>query len=77
MSGPGNDHFRVSVSDLKKRRAFSLKGFLARDVVTYLDIYFFTASLSNKIDFFLIELTDIYIVSTTMCNNPLSKTEKN
>ena len=49
---------------MQQRGTFSLKGFLSRDVVAYLNINFFTASLRNKVDFFLIELADINIVST-------------
>ena len=30
MFGSGNNHFRISISDLKQRRAFSLKCFLTQ-----------------------------------------------
>ena len=64
MSGSGNNHFRISISDLKQRRAFSLKCFLPGNVVADLNINLLAASLSNKVDFLLIELADINIVST-------------
>ena len=64
MFGSGNNHFRISISNLKERRAFSLKCFLPGNVVADLNIKLLAASLSNKVDFFLIELADIDIVST-------------
>ena len=64
MFGSGNNHFRISISDLKQRRAFSLKCFLPGNVVADLNINLLAASLSNKVDFLLIELADIDIVST-------------
>ena len=64
MFGSGNDHFRISISNLKQRRAFSLKCFLTGNVVAYLNINLLAASLSNKVDFLLIEFADINIVST-------------
>ena len=64
MFGSGNNHFRISVSNLKQRRAFSLKCFLPGNVVADLNINLLAASLSNKVDFLLIELADIDIVST-------------
>ena len=64
MFSSGNNHFRISISDLKQRRAFSLKCFLPGNIVAYLNINLFAASLSNKVDLLLIELADIDIVST-------------
>ena len=64
MFGSGNNHFRISISNLKQRRAFSLKCFLPGNVVADLNINLLAASLSNKVDFLLIELADINIVST-------------
>src|SRR5699024_2674391 len=64
MFGSGNNHFRISVSNLKQRRAFSLKCFLPGNVVADLNINLFATSLSNKVDFLLIELADIDIIST-------------
>mgnify|MGYP007085015822 CR=1 FL=1 len=64
MFGSGNNHFRISISDLKQRRAFSLKCFLPGNVVADLNIKLLAASLSNKVDFLLIELADIDIIST-------------
>ena len=64
MFGSGNNHFRISISDLKERRAFSLKCLLPGNVVADLNIKLLAASLSNKVDFLLIELADIDIVST-------------
>lgn len=64
MSGSGNDHFGVSISNLKQWRTFSFKCFLPGNVVAYLNIDLLAASLNNKIDFLLIELADINIVST-------------
>ena len=64
MFGSGNNHFRISISDLKQRRAFSLKCFLPGNVVADLNINLLAASLSNKVDLLLIELADIDIVST-------------
>ena len=64
MFGSSNNHFRISISDLKQRRAFSLKCFLPGNVVTDLNINLLAASLGNKVDFLLIELADINIVST-------------
>ena len=64
MFGSGNNHFRISISNLKERRAFSLKCFLPGNVVADLNIKLLAASLSNKVDFLLIELADIDIVST-------------
>ena len=63
MFGSGNNHFRISISDLKQRRAFSLKCFLPGNV-TDLNINLLAASLSNKVDFLLIEFADIDIIST-------------
>lgn len=54
MPGSGNEHFGVCISNLKQRRTFSLKGFLSRDVITHLNVYFLASSLSNKVNFFLI-----------------------
>ena len=62
MFGSGNNHFRISVSNLKQRRAFSLKCFLPGNVVADLNINLFATSLSNKVDFLLIELADINII---------------
>ena len=59
MFGPGNNHFRISISDLKQRRAFSLKCFLPGNVVADLNVNLLAASLSYKVDFFLIELVII------------------
>ena len=64
MFGSGNNHFRISISNLKQRRAFSLKCFLPGNVVADLNINLLAASLSNKVDLLLIELADIDIVST-------------
>ena len=64
MFGSGNNHFRISISNLKQRRVFSLKCFLSGNVVADLNINLLAASLSNKVDFLLIELADINIVST-------------
>ena len=60
MFGSGNHHFRISISNLKQRRAFSLKCFLSGNVVADLNIKLLTASLSNKVDFLLIELCLLY-----------------
>src|SRR5699024_7889682 len=65
MFGSGNNHFRICVSNLKQRRAFSLKCFLPGDVVADMYINLFATSLSNKVDFLLIDLADIDIISTT------------
>ena len=64
MFRSGNNHFRISISDLKQRRTFSLKCFLPGNVVADLNINLLAASLRNKVDFLLIELADINIVST-------------
>ena len=64
MFGSGNNHFRISISNLKQRRVFSLKCLLPGNVVADLNINLLTASLGNKVDFLLIELADINIVST-------------
>ena len=64
MFGSGNNNFRISISNLKQRRVFSLKCFLPGNVVADLNINLLAASLSNKVDFLLIELADIDIVST-------------
>ena len=64
MFGSGNNHFRISISNLKQRRVFSLKCFLPGNVVADLNINLLAASLSNKVDFLLRELADINIVST-------------
>lgn len=45
-------------------RLLSLKCFLPGNVVADLNINLLAASLSNKVDFLLIELADINIVST-------------
>jgi len=63
MFGSGNHHFRISISNLKQRRAFSLKCFLPGNVVADLNIKLLAASLRNKVDFFLVELADINIIS--------------
>ena len=65
MLGSGNNHFRISISDLKQRRTFSFKCFLPGNVVAYLNINLLTALLSNKVDFFFIEFTNIDIISTS------------
>ena len=62
MFGSGNNHFRISISNLKERRAFSLKCFLTGNVVADLNIKLLATSLSNKVDFLLIKLVDINIV---------------
>ena len=64
MPGSGNDHFGVSISDLKQRRTFPFKGFLSGDIIADLDIDFLAASLRYKVDFFLIQLSDIDIIAT-------------
>ena len=64
MFGSGNNHFRISISNLKQRRTFSLKCLLPGNVVADLKIKLLATSLSNKVDFLLIELADINIVST-------------
>ena len=64
MFRSGNNHFRISISNLKQGRAFSLKCLLPGNVVPDLNIKLLTAFLSNKVDFLLIELADINIVST-------------
>ena len=64
MFGSGNNHFRISISNLKQRSVFSLKCFLPGNVVADLNINLLAASLSNKVDFLLIELADINIIST-------------
>ena len=62
MFGSGNNHFRISISNLKPRKAFSLKCLLPGNVVADLNIKLLIASLSNKVDFLLIELADINII---------------
>ena len=62
MFGSSNNHFRISISNLKPRKAFSLKCFLPGNVVADLNIKLLVASLSNKVDFLLIELADINII---------------
>ena len=64
MFGSSNNHIRISISNLKPRKAFSLKCFLPGNVVADLNIKLLVASLSNKVDFLLIELADINIIST-------------
>ena len=64
MFGSGNNNFRISISNLKQRRVFSLKCLLPGNVVADLNINLLAASLGNKVDFLLIELADINIVST-------------
>ena len=64
MFGSGNNHFRISISNLKPGRAFSLKCFLPGNVVADRNIKLLATSLSNKVDFLLIELADINIIST-------------
>ena len=51
MFGSGNNHVRIRISNLKQRRAFSLKCFLPGNVVADLNIKLLAASLSNKVDF--------------------------
>ena len=68
MFGSGNNHFRISISNLKQRRVFSLKCFLPGNVVADLNINLLAASLSDKVDLLLIELADIDIVSTKYCD---------
>ena len=62
MFGSSNNYIRISTSNLKPRKAFSLKCFLPRNVVADLNIKLLAASLSNKVDFLLIELADINII---------------
>ena len=62
MFGSSNNHFRISISNLKPRKVFSLKCFLPGNVVADLNIKLLVASLSNKVDFLLIELADINII---------------
>ena len=62
MFGSSNNHIRISISNLKPRKAFSLKCFLPGNVVADLNIKLLAASLSNKVDFILIELVDINII---------------
>ena len=62
MFGSSNNHFRISIPNLKPRKAFSLKCFLPGNVVADLNIKLLVASLSNKVDFLLIELADINII---------------
>ena len=62
MFGSSNNHFRISISNLKPRKAFSLKCFLPGNVVADLNIKLLAAFLSNKVDFILIELADINII---------------
>ena len=64
MFGSGNNHFRIGISNLKQRRAFSLKCFLPGNIVADRNIKLLATSLSNKVDFLLIELADINIIST-------------
>ena len=64
MFGSGNNHFRISISNLKQWRTLSFKCFLPGNVVADLNINLLAASLSNKVDLLLIELADIDIVST-------------
>ena len=54
--------YKGSISNLKPRKAFSLKCFLPGNVVADLNIKLLVASLSNKVDFLLIELADINII---------------
>ena len=62
MFGSSNNHFWISISNLKPRKAFSLKCLLPGNVVADLNIKLFAAFLSNKVDFLLIELADINII---------------
>ena len=62
MFDSSNNHIRISISNLKPRKAFSLKCFLPGNVVADLNIKLLAASLSNKVDFILIELADINII---------------
>ena len=61
MFGSSNNHIRISISNLKPRKAFS-QMFPARNVVADLNIKLLAAFLSNKVDFILIELADINII---------------
>ena len=62
MFGSSNNHIRISISNLKPRKAFSLKCLLPGNVVADLNIKLLVASLRNKVDFILIELADINII---------------
>ena len=84
MLSSGDHHFRISISDLKQRRAFSLKCLLPGNVVADLNIDLLAAPLRNKVDLLLIELADINIVSPAkkldandvfIRKRPLSKTQ--
>ena len=66
MFGSSNNHFRISISNLKPRKAFSLKCFLPGNVVADLNIKLLVASLSNKVDFLLIELANIAPFNSVM-----------
>ena len=61
MFGSRNNHIRISISNLKPRKAFS-QMFPPGNVVADLNIKLLVASLSNKVDFLLIELADINII---------------
>ena len=64
MSGSCDNHFRIRISNLQQWRIFSFKGFLPGDIVADLNIDFLTAFLGYKINFFLIQLSNINIVTT-------------
>lgn len=63
MFCPGNDHLRIGVAYLQKWRYFPLKSIFFGNVITHLNIDFFAASLCDKVDFFLIQLSYVNIIS--------------
>ena len=63
MFCPGNDHLRIGVTYLQKWGYFPLKSFFFGNIITHLNINFFAASLCDKVDFFLIQLSYVNIIS--------------
>ena len=64
MPSPSDDHFGIGIPDLQQRRTFPLEGFRIGNVVADLDIDFLAAFLCYKVDFFLIQLSNINIIAT-------------
>ena len=63
MPRSGNDLLWICIPDLKQRLAFSFKCFRIRNIIADLNINFVASPLRYEINFFLIQLPDIYVKS--------------
>ena len=64
MSCVGQNHLRISILDLQKRIIFPLECLQAGDIITYLNIKLLVSTYGNKVNFFLVQFSNIDLITS-------------